>query len=159
MVAPSRVSFWQVPRGGRGDGPGWWGGRRNLQLSPPVISAAPAHPCSLSALAELCPAALSLCTSCPLRYRGQPLCWSLHVKPATGHAVRCERTEQLWRARQGEAMLDLVILSLHFFLCFLISLAIWRRREVQAAALGACTPEWAPLPSQHLLTPFSALFL
>ncbi|KAK2523228.1 Rfesd [Columba guinea] len=26
-------------------------------------------------------------------------------------------------------MLDLVILSLHFFLCFLISLAIWRRRE------------------------------
>ncbi|NWQ84446.1 RFESD protein, partial [Columbina picui] len=26
-------------------------------------------------------------------------------------------------------MLDLVILSLHFFICFLISLAIWRRRE------------------------------
>lgn len=58
-----------MARGHGGDG-----GRRNPEFSSSVIRPAPARPCSLSALAELGPAMLSLHTSCPWCYRGQPCC-------------------------------------------------------------------------------------
>lgn len=105
--------------------------------------ASPTPPCSLSAPAELPP---------PCR---------ASLRPAAGarRAVPPARTEGpgrsppqtrvghdgVPRARRGEAMLDLIVLSLHFLLCFLIFLAIWRGHEVRGGSLprcprGPCTP-------------------